>query len=1229
MKGPMNGRSFARPIRHLRLVKIVVVLVLVAGALSIGLRVATSSAAAPQAPVADLAAIPVSGAAPLAVSFDGSDTQDPTPGATITSWSLDFGDATAPTTGNGEPPSAIPHTFSTAGVYTATLSVTSSTGLVGKSTETITVSQPQATVPGGPTANLSTVALSPAQGIQKIKHVVVIFQENRSFDSYFGTYPGADGIPMKNGVPTVCEPDPEAHKCVKPYHDTNDANVAGPHGEQDFDADYDNGKMDGFIAESEAQEASACNNPQGCGGPHGDTDVMGYHTAAEIPNYWDYAQNFTLLDHMFETNEGYSLPSHLGLVSLWSAFCSSSNPMSCKSSLKPEQPQAHNYYWTDLTYLMFHFGVSWRYYVGTGADPDCKNDAATCEATSQTPQTANIWNPLPGFQDVKDDGQEADITSTASFYPAALQGTLPAVSWIIPSNAVSEHPNQKVSLGQSYVTGLINAVMEGPDWDSTAIILTYDEWGGFYDHVAPPRTTDGIGYGFRVPGIVISPYSRAGVIDHDVFSSDSIAKFIEDDFMSSARLDPATDGRPDSRPEVRENDPETSDLQSAFDFNQAPIPPLILRSGPPWGPVAAVDRSPNDTNGTAPLTTNFDASTSVAGNTPIASWSLAFGDGTAPATGTGAPPSPTVSHTFTTAGTYTITLGVTDQDGLTNQATATVVVQPPPPVADLSAIPLSTGAPGASVGEAVGATTQFATTGTTDPGGTLSSWKLDFGDSSTPASGSGAPPATVDHVYSFAGTYPVTLSVTDSNGATGRASTVVDALPTMGVGGVVDVQPGQTIHVTGTGYAPGEKVAIALNNNPLVTTTATSTGAVTSTPVVVPSDSAPGGYTLKLVGRSSLAQTTKALFVGNDWDMFRFGPAGTGVSPYATAIGISNVNQLTPGQLLGTIGSPTTSSVVENENRVFVGSANGNLTEFNPDTDAVQHVFTIGAPETSTPAAANGDVAVGTTAGFVQMYGTRCNPGVFDGKCLVQGQVQTGGPIDASPIISGNSIYVGNDDGDLLSLGASPSNMKVKWNVSVSTSPIRSSPALSSGVLVVGDDDGNVYGVDSATGSHLFTVQTGAAVRSSPAIVNGVAYVGSDDGHLYAINVKTGTVKWTMTTGGKIESSPAVSGTTVYVGSEDGKIYAVNTANGAIRWTVATGGPVDASPAIANGVVYVGSSDAKLYAVNAAGCGQKTCTPLWTGTTGGPITTAAAVANNAVYVGSASGLLYQFVLAPS
>ena len=136
-----------------------------------------------------------------------------------------------------------------------------------------------------------------------------------------------------------------------------------------------------------------------------------------------------------------------------------------------------------------------------------------------------------------------------------------------PERHRREHPPALVSAGQTYVTGLINALMQSPDWDSTAIFLAWDDWGGFYDHVVPP-VVDRAGFGLRVPGIVISPYAKRGYIDHQILSFDAYTKFIEDDFINNARLDPATDGRPDPRPDVRENYPVLGDLRSDFDFTQ-------------------------------------------------------------------------------------------------------------------------------------------------------------------------------------------------------------------------------------------------------------------------------------------------------------------------------------------------------------------------------------------------------------------------------------------------------------------------------------------------------------------------------------------------------------------------------------------------------------------------------------------------------------------------------------
>src|SRR5262245_15000944 len=203
-------------------------------------------------------------------------------------------------------------------------------------------------------------------GIHKIKHVIIVMQENRSFDTYFGTYPGAAGIPMRHGRPAACVPKPGGG-CGRPYHLIADINKGGPHGVPDVTADVNGGKMDGFIRQRFVGQ-------RGCKPPvtpacriRGIPDVMGYHTAAEIPNYWAYAKEFALDDHMFEPVRSWSLAEHLDLVSAWSARCRNRSPMSCHNDIwpykLPEFEQAVkeelatgtttiDLAWTDITWLL-------------------------------------------------------------------------------------------------------------------------------------------------------------------------------------------------------------------------------------------------------------------------------------------------------------------------------------------------------------------------------------------------------------------------------------------------------------------------------------------------------------------------------------------------------------------------------------------------------------------------------------------------------------------------------------------------------------------------------------------------------------------------------------------------------------------------------------------------------------------------------------------------------------
>jgi phospholipase C len=315
-------------------------------------------------------------------------------------------------------------------------------------------------------------------------------QENRSFDSYFGTFPGADGLPTANGTFSVCVPNPATKGCDRPFHDGADINGGADHTNAAAIADVNGGKMNGFVARAE-QSTRGCAVAQDPACAHSaHPDVMGYHDAREIPNYWTYAKNFTLDDHMFEPVASWSLPDHLYMVSAWSASCSSSAPSSCTNNIVgPYSPAQQQRFvntaiatgtapvedaWTDVTYLLHKDKVSWGYYIENGTEPDCEDSAATCPSKAQNYKTPGIWNPLPLFTDVQQDGQIKNIQPVSRFLTAADTGTLPAVSWVTPSQTNSEHPPASVHEGQAWVTNLINNVMHGPDWATTAIFLSWD-----------------------------------------------------------------------------------------------------------------------------------------------------------------------------------------------------------------------------------------------------------------------------------------------------------------------------------------------------------------------------------------------------------------------------------------------------------------------------------------------------------------------------------------------------------------------------------------------------------------------------------------------------------------------------------------------------------------------------------------------------------------------------------
>lgn len=450
-----------------------------------------------------------------------------------------------------------------------------------------------------------------------LQHVVIIMQENRSFDSYFGTFPGAAGLPAGTCIPI--QPGTPGAGCVAPFHDQHDSNAGGPHGAIDAQVDADDGitsdKMDGFVARQQFGLTQHCSASDAIGRSTTCSayvpgvrryDVMGYHTDAELPNYWAYARNFVLQDEMFESVRGWSLAAHLDLVSEWSARCDGrpAKLATCVTSPVgvPYQKGASIYPWANLFQLLDLNGVTWKYYLGQGTEPDCDDDSMTCDPQVQQSSVLTLWNPLPGFTWAANQPAgyiAAHNPGVDQFLVDVKNGTLPQVSWIVPSGEVSDHPVSSVSAGQDYVASLVNAVMQSPYWQNTAIFIAWDDWGGFYDHVAPPNVDTNAtatpiqGFGFRVPALLVSAWAKAGTIDHSVLSFASYARLIEDLFMQGTPLDPKAMGQPDARPDIRDEltqvtfpDGTTApigDLLNEFDFTQSPLPPLVLSTHIPTG----------------------------------------------------------------------------------------------------------------------------------------------------------------------------------------------------------------------------------------------------------------------------------------------------------------------------------------------------------------------------------------------------------------------------------------------------------------------------------------------------------------------------------------------------------------------------------------------------------------------------------------------------------------------
>lgn len=381
--------------------------------------------------------------------------------------------------------------------------------------------------------------IPPNGGINQIQHIVFIVKENRTFDNYFGTFPGADGA--TTGELSTGQVIPLGHT---PDRTPNDI----CHTWQCAHQAENNGSMNQFNLI-----------------PGGDTLVNGTPLAytqfgeSDIPNYFAYARNFVLADHMFSSLQGPSFPNHLytvagqsgGVINLPTA----NDSWGCDSQTGTTVQVLDTDGDIDDDFPCFNFqtladslqnaGIAWKYYApGKG-------------------QSGYIWSALDAIKHIRMGPLWAsNVVSDTQFVTDAQSGNLPAVSWLVTSTEDSEHPPASTCAGENWTVRQITAVMQGPDWNSTAIFLTWDDFGGFYDHVLPPAV-DQFGLGPRVPLLIISPFAKKGYISHTEYEFSSVLKFIENRFGLSS---------------LTARDTMANDTTDSFDFTQAPLPPLILQT---------------------------------------------------------------------------------------------------------------------------------------------------------------------------------------------------------------------------------------------------------------------------------------------------------------------------------------------------------------------------------------------------------------------------------------------------------------------------------------------------------------------------------------------------------------------------------------------------------------------------------------------------------------------------
>jgi phospholipase C len=363
-----------------------------------------------------------------------------------------------------------------------------------------------------------------------IEHFVVLMQQNHSFDNYFGAYPGAEGFPSGTCVPITVD-DPSS-SCVRPFHIGLLPARDLPHNAQTFARQFRQGRMDGFIDATRTQSRDY--HP-----------TMGYYDDRDIPYYWNLADNFVLFDRFFQSSKGGSVSNHL----YWVAGTAIGDDSIPASGLPATLPTIFD--------RLSQAGVSWKFYI-QDYDPAVNYRTLARAPEERRPQVS--WAPLLAFDRFLDDpALNARIVDLSEYYADLERGTLPAVSYIVPAGS-SEHPPGSIAAGETLVRSLVNSLTRSRYWDTSAFMWTYDGWGGWFDHVAPPQVDDA-GYGFRVPALLVSAYAREGFVDSTELDFTSILRFIEDNWA----IQP-----------IATRDARANSLRQAFDFSTPPRPPTFI-----------------------------------------------------------------------------------------------------------------------------------------------------------------------------------------------------------------------------------------------------------------------------------------------------------------------------------------------------------------------------------------------------------------------------------------------------------------------------------------------------------------------------------------------------------------------------------------------------------------------------------------------------------------------------